>query len=88
MQAGMTTADSVESQRSWVIAVTAVAMLAIAAGAPLTVVIGLVPISETLGSGRSLPSLATSLAYLGSGLGGVLCGLMVARIGQRAVATT
>ena len=86
MRAGMTTADSVESQRSWVIAVTAVAMLALAAGAPLTVVIGLVPISETLGSGRSLPSLATSLAYLGSGLGGVLCGLMVARIGQRAVA--
>ena len=86
MQPGMTTADSVETRRSWVIAVTAVAMLAIAAGAPLTVVIGLVPISETLGSGRSLPSLATSLAYLGSGLGGVLCGLMVARIGQRAVA--
>ena len=86
MQPGMTTADSVETRRSWVIAVTAVAMLAIAAGAPLTVVIGLVPISETLGGGRSLPSLATSLAYLGSGLGGVLCGLMVARIGQRAVA--
>lgn len=86
MQPGMTTADSVETRRSWVIAVTAVAMLAIAAGAPLTVVIGLVPISETLGGGRSLPSLATSLAYLGTGLGGVLCGLMVARIGQRAVA--
>lgn len=80
------TAESVETRQSWIIAVTAVTMLALAAGAPLTVVIGLVPISETLGTGRSLPSLATSLAYLGSGLGGVICGLMVARLGQRAVA--
>jgi MFS family permease len=49
------------------------------------VVIGLVPISETLGGGRSLPSAATSLAYLGSGVGGILCGLLAARFGQRAV---
>jgi len=34
-------------------------MLSLAAGAPLTVVIGLVPISETLGGGRSLPAAAT-----------------------------
>jgi MFS family permease len=80
------TAESVETRQSWIIAVTAVTMLALAAGAPLTVVIGLVPISETLGGGRSLPSLATSLAYLGSGAGGVLCGLMIRRFGQRAVA--
>lgn len=78
--------DSVETRQSWIIAVTAVTMLALAAGAPLTVVIGLVPISETLGGGRSLPSLATSLAYLGSGAGGVLCGLMIGRFGHRAVA--
>jgi MFS family permease len=80
------TGESVETRRSWIIAVTAVTMLALAAGAPLTVVIGLVPISETLGSGRSVPSLATSLAYLGTGVGGVICGLLAARIGQRAVA--
>jgi MFS family permease len=78
--------ESVETRQSWRIAVTAVTMLALAAGAPLTVVIGLVPITETLGSGRSIPSLASSLAYLGTGLGGVLCGLLAARFGQRAVA--
>ena len=78
--------ESVETRQSWIIAVTAVTMLALAAGAPLTVVIGLVPIAETLGSGRSVPSLATSLAYLGSGVGGVVCGLLAARVGQRAVA--
>jgi MFS family permease len=82
----MPQADSVETRQSWIIALTVVTMLALAAGAPLTVVIGLVPISETLGGGRSLPSAATSLAYLGSGLGGVACGLLAARIGQRAVA--
>ena len=78
--------ESVETRDSWMIAFATVAMLALAAGAPLTVVIGLVPISETLGSGRSLPSLATSLAYLGTGLGGVLCGLLASRYGQKAVA--
>lgn len=81
-----TAGETVESRQSWTIAVAAVAMLATAAGAPLTVVIGMVPITETLGTGRSVPSLATSLAYLGSGLGGVICGLLAARLGQRIVA--
>lgn len=77
---------SVETRASWTIAFATTTMLALAAGAPLTVVIGLVPISESLGTGRSLPSLATSLAYLGTGVGGVMCGLLAARFGQRAVA--
>lgn len=80
------TGESVETRMSWAIAFATTAMLALAAGAPLIVVIGLVPISETLGGGRSLPSLATSLAYLGTGVGGVMCGLLAARFGQRAVA--
>ncbi|MGG5890502.1 MFS transporter [Falsiroseomonas sp. HC035] len=79
-------ARSIESRHSWIIAAAALTMLAFAAGAPLTVVVGLVPISETLGAGRSLPSLATSLAYLGTGIGGVVCGLLAGRFGQRAVA--
>ena len=79
-------ADSIETRYSWVIAGATLAMLALAAGGPMTVVIGLVPIAETLGSGRSLPSLATSLAYLGTGVGGVICGLLAGRFGQRAVA--
>ncbi|MGK7863075.1 MFS transporter [Falsiroseomonas sp. E2-1-a4] len=77
---------SIESRHSWIIAAAALTMLSFAAGAPLTVVVGLVPISETLGGGRSLPSLATSLAYLGTGIGGVICGLLAGRFGQRAVA--
>ena len=83
---GATTAESIETRDSWIIAFATLTMLSLAAGAPMTVVIGLVPIAETLGSGRSLPSLATSLAYLGTGVGGVLCGLLAGRFGQRAVA--
>jgi MFS family permease len=77
---------TIETRQSWSIAFATVAMLALAAGAPMTVVIGLVPIAETLGGGRSLPSLATSLAYFGTGVGGVVCGLLAGRFGQRAVA--
>lgn len=82
----MAAATSVETRQSWIIALAAVTMLSLAAGAPLTVAVGLVPIAETLGTGRSLPSLASSFAYLGSGLGGMLCGALAARFGQRAVA--
>lgn len=77
---------SIETRQSWIVAIAAVTMLALAQGGPLTVVIGLVPIAETLGGGRSLPATATSLAYLGSGVGGVICGLLAARVGQRLVA--
>lgn len=77
---------SVETRQSWIIAFAALTMLAMAAGGPLLVVVGLVPIAETLGAGRSLPSLASSVAYLGSGIGGVVCGLLAGRIGQRRVA--
>jgi MFS family permease len=83
---GAASPGSIETRYSWVIASATLAMLALAAGGPMTVVIGLVPIAETLGSGRSLPALATSLAYLGTGVGGVLCGLLAGRFGQRAVA--
>jgi len=83
---GANVSESIETRDSWMIAFATLTMLSLAAGAPMTVVIGLVPIAETLGSGRSLPSLATSLAYLGTGVGGVLCGLLAGRFGQRAVA--
>ena len=66
-------------------AIAAVAMLAFAAGAPLIIVVGLRPIAEDFGGLRSLPSLATALTSLGSGLGGILFGILAARFGQRAV---
>lgn len=82
----MAVAESIETRQSWIVALAAVTMLALAAGGPMTVVIGLVPIAEELGTGRSWPSLATSLAYFGTGIGGLLCGLLGMRFGQRVVA--
>ena len=61
-------------------------MLALTARTPLTLALDLVPITETLGSGQPLPSLTSSLACLGSGLGGVICAMLAARFWQRAVA--
>ena len=89
MTTGVTDAaaiQSIETRQSWYIACATLVMLCLASGASMTVVIGLIPIADTLGSGRSLPSLATALAYLGTGVGGVLCGLLAGRFGQRAVA--
>lgn len=79
-------AESVECRASWHMAIAAVIMLAFAAGAPLIVVVGLRGIAEDFGGARSLPSAATALASLGSGLGGVIFGLLAARIGQRRIA--
>ncbi len=77
---------SIETRYSWIVAMTAVTMLSLAAGGPIIVVVGLVQIAEDFGSGRSLPSLANSLAYFGTAIGGMVCGVMVARFGQRLVA--
>jgi MFS family permease len=60
--------------------------MGIAYGAPLMVVIGLAPIADAMGGQRGIPALASSLAYLGSGAGGVLMGLLAARLGARRVA--
>jgi MFS family permease len=81
-----TRGESVETPRSWLVAVTAVTMLALAQGGPLIVVVGLKPIADDLGQGLSLPSLASALGFLGSGVGGVLCGWLAGRIGIRLVA--
>jgi hypothetical protein len=63
---------SIESRYSWLVATTAVIMLSLAAGGPITVVVGLVQIADDFGAGRSLPSLANSLAYFGTAIGGMV----------------
>ncbi len=84
-QAGDRT-PSIESRASWTVAFAAVAILSISFGAPLIVVVALRPIAADLGEARALPALASSLAYLGAGAGGVLMGWLAGRIGTRAVA--
>jgi len=78
-------APSIETRTSWTIALAAVGILAIGFGAPLLLVVGLQPIANDLGGERSLPGLASALAWLGAGAGGVLMGWLSTRIGTRAV---
>jgi MFS family permease len=75
---------SVEGRGSWVAACLALAILAIAYGAPLVVVVGLKPIQAALHSERSVVALAGALTWVGTGLGGILMGWIADRIGIRA----
>ena len=46
------------------------------------VVVGLKPIAQEFGWPRSVPSLAFSLQFVGSGLGGIIMGHLLDRIGM------
>jgi MFS family permease len=81
----VTAAPTIETRRSWLVATAAVAMIAVAQGGPLSVVVGMPALSAHFGS-RSWPATASALAFLGTGVGGVLCGWLASRIGMRRVA--
>ena len=74
---------SVETRASWLVASVALIILSFSYGAPLVTAVALKPIAAELGSSRSLPALAGSLAWLGSGLGGIAMGWLAERIGVR-----
>ena len=52
-------------------------------GAPLVAVVALKPIAADLGSLRSVPALAGSLAWLGSAVGGIVMARIAERVGVR-----
>jgi MFS family permease len=76
---------SVESRGSWVVAAVALAVLTVSYGAPLVTVVAMKPIAAEFGISRSVPALAVSLTYIGSGLGGILMGWISGRVGVRRV---
>jgi MFS family permease len=77
--------DSIESRSSWVAAAITTAILAISYGAPLLVVIGLKPITASLGTDRSVVALAGALVWVGTGMGGIAMGWVADRIGVRSI---
>ncbi len=77
---------SVESRASWLVAWSVLAIMAVAYGGPLIIVVALKPIAADLGDARAVPSLASSVAFLGAGAGGVLMGWIAGRVGVRRVA--
>ncbi len=79
-------AGSIETRTSWLVATAAVAILSVSFGAPIIVVVALPSIASDLGEARAVPALASSLAYLGAGAGGVAMGWLAGRVGTRPVA--
>ncbi len=79
--AGMT--PSIESRASWVVASVSLALLAVAYGGPWIAVVALKTIAAETGGARSVPAFASSLAWFGSGVGGILMGQLADRYGVR-----
>jgi MFS family permease len=75
---------SVEGRGSWIAACITLAILSISYGSPLLVVVGLKPMTEALGTDRSVIALAGALVWIGNGAGGILMGWLADRIGIRA----
>jgi MFS family permease len=75
--------DSIESRSSWVAAAITTAILAVSYGAPLLVVVGLKPITASLGTDRSVVAVAGALVWVGTGMGGIVMGRVADWIGVR-----
>jgi MFS family permease len=74
---------SVETKTSWTVASAALVVLAMSFGAAWITAIALKDIAAEVGGSRSIPALATSLAWLGSGVGGILMSQIADRVGTR-----
>jgi MFS family permease len=74
---------SIETRASWFVAVTVLTVMSFAFGAPFISVVALKQIAAELGSARSVPALGYSLAWFGSGVGGIVMGRVAERVGTR-----
>lgn len=74
---------SVETRSSWVVAFVTLFALMMAFGANWIIVVALKDIAAEVDGARSIPALASALAWLGSGVGGILMGRLADRIGTR-----
>jgi MFS family permease len=77
------TTSSIETRSSWVVASVSVALLSLSFGALWITAVGLKSIAADLGGARSAPSLANSLAWFGSSIGGIAMGRLADRFGIR-----
>jgi MFS family permease len=77
------TTSSIETRSSWVAASFSVVCLALSFGAMWITVVGLKSMAVDFGGVRSAPSLATSLAWIGTSVGGVVMGRLADWYGIR-----
>jgi MFS family permease len=85
--AGLSPSDlqtqSVETRASWIAAGVTLAILSVAYGSTLPIVVGLRVMELDLGLPRSTLALAGALTWVGTGLGGIVMGWLADRIGVR-----
>src|ERR1700730_11302965 len=74
---------SVETEASWAVASVALLILAMSFGAAWITVVALKDIASEVGGSRSVPALASALAWLGSGTGGIIMARVADRVGTR-----
>ena len=74
---------SIETKASWTVASAALFVLAMSFGAAWITAVALKDIASEVGGSRSVPALASSLAWLGSGIGGIIMSQIAGRIGTR-----
>ena len=77
------TFDSVETKTSWAVASVALVILAMSYGAAWVTVVALEDIASEVAGSRSVPALAGALAWLGSGIGGIIMSRIAERAGTR-----
>jgi MFS family permease len=75
--------STVETRESWIVASVALVVMMMAFGAAWIIAVALKDIAGELGGARSIPALASSLAWLGSGAGGIIMGRLADRVGTR-----
>jgi len=78
-----TPSASIESKSSWVVALVALFVMLMAFGAAWITAVALKDIAAEVDGIRSIPALASALAWLGSGIGGIMMGRIADRIGTR-----
>ncbi|HET9714562.1 MAG TPA: MFS transporter [Pseudolabrys sp.] len=77
------TSTSIESKASWAVASAALITMLMAFGAAWITPVALKDIAAEVGGTRSIPSLASALAWLGLGFGGIVMGLIADKVGTR-----
>ena len=73
----------IETRASWVVAGVALATMLMAFGTGWITAVALTDIAAEVGGTRSIPALASALAWLGGGVGGILMGQIAERVGTR-----
>ena len=78
-----TPAATIESKASWAVASVALVCMMMAFGAAWITAVALKDIAAEVGGAREVPALASALAWLCSGMGGIMMGRIAERVGTR-----